>query len=217
MRELGGDDSATQDHQGAGQLLHPHDVVVGAVGHARLGDHRRYPGTRAGRQDDLVAGDGGGHPGLAVADLQGALAGESGDVAVEGDVRGLVAAAVLLAALRDRVDALAEDPLLQRLPVHPPAGDGDLRGGRPTDGINAVGADVLELADDIGGVDVHLRRDAADVDAGAAEDALLDDGDLAVVEFLGDGVAGAGADDDQVVVLGGAGLVRIAAHCPDGT
>jgi hypothetical protein len=47
----------------------------------------------------------------------------------------------------------------------------------------------------------HLRGDAPDVQARAAEGALLDDRDVPTGEpLVRDGVAGTGADDDQVEV-----------------
>ena len=67
-----------------------------------------------------------------------------------------------------------------------------------------VDAQVLDLAGllrDSRRVDVHLGGDAANVQAGAAEDAAVDEGDLLVVPFGADeGVAGSGADDDEVVL-----------------
>ena len=54
---------------------------------------------------------------------------------------------------------------------------------------------------DVGGVDEHLGGDAADVQAGAAEGAALDDRHLLVLEVRRDeGVAGAGPDDREVEV-----------------
>ncbi len=54
---------------------------------------------------------------------------------------------------------------------------------------------------EVGRVDEHLRRDAADVDARAAELAVLDDGDVEVVELgSGDRVPRSGADDDEIVM-----------------
>jgi hypothetical protein len=51
----------------------------------------------------------------------------------------------------------------------------------------------------VGRVDVHLGRDAAHVQAGAAERPPFDDGDVPVIELApGDGVTRAGPDDDQV-------------------
>ena len=67
-----------------------------------------------------------------------------------------------------------------------------------------VDAQVLDLAGllrDSRRVDVHLGGDAANVQAGAAEDTAIDEGDLLVVPFGADeGVAGSGADDDEVVL-----------------
>src|SRR5690606_9107186 len=67
---------------------------------------------------------------------------------------------------------------------------------------------LARLDDPVRGQDEHLRRDAADVEAGAAEPALLDDRDVETFELWGDeGVARPGADDDQVVVRRHAGSV----------
>ena len=67
-----------------------------------------------------------------------------------------------------------------------------------------VDAQVLDLAGllrDGRRVDVHFGGDAANVQAGAAEDTAVDEGDLLVVPFGADeGVAGSGADDDEVVL-----------------
>jgi len=47
----------------------------------------------------------------------------------------------------------------------------------------------------------HLRRDAADVEAGSPEPTALDETDVEVIHLRGDdGVARAGTDDDEVVV-----------------
>src|SRR5690606_20785556 len=62
---------------------------------------------------------------------------------------------------------------------------------------------VADLAGDVGGIDVHLGRDASNVQTGATEGALFHDGDRLVVEFrTRNRVAGTGADDDEVIVLG---------------
>ena len=64
-------------------------------------------------------------------------------------------------------------------------------------------------------MDEHLRRDAADVEARAAELAVLDDGDVEVVELRsGDRVARPGADDDEVVVAGRRRHRRPSVHSP---
>ena len=76
---------------------------------------------------------------------------------------------------------------------------------RPVHGVYVcVDAQVLDLAGllrDGRRVDVHFGGDAANVQAGAAEDTAVDEGDLLVVPFGADeGVAGSGADDDEVVL-----------------
>ena len=64
-------------------------------------------------------------------------------------------------------------------------------------------AGVLGRAGQVGRVDVHLGRDAADVEAGAAEGPALDQRDAPVVEaFVEDRVARSAADDAQVEVSG---------------
>jgi hypothetical protein len=105
--------------------------------------------------------------------------------------------AVALPAGRDRVDA----------PEHPVAdvGPADLVDRR----VDAERAGPADRLGDVGGVDVHLRRDAAHVQAGAAEDPVLDDRDVGVGEaVVRDRVARAGADDDEVVVGHGPTVIR---------
>ena len=67
-----------------------------------------------------------------------------------------------------------------------------------------LGEAVARLLEHLGGVEQRLRRDAADVEAGAAEGgALLDDGDLQPELRGADGAdiaARAGADDDEIVL-----------------
>ena len=91
----------------------------------------------------------------------------------------------------DRVDA-AEDAVAHLIPA-----DVDLR---PTSDPEA--AAVPRGLGEVGRVGEHLRRDAADVQAGAAEPLLpVDEGDLPVREpLVDDRVAAAGADDAQVEV-----------------
>ena len=96
----------------------------------------------------------------------------------------------IAAALGNTVDAGGEDTVADLGPVH---------------GIHVrVNAKVLNLASllgDGGRVDVHLGGNTAHVQAGATEDAAVDEGDLLVVPFGADeGVAGSGADDDEVVL-----------------
>ena len=105
------------------------------------------------------------------------------------DGRVLAMGPVVLAAARDGVDP-AEDAVADVLPAHPVQGGVDAEAGAGGDGVG-----------DVGGVDEHLGGDAADVQAGAAEGAALDDRDLLVLEVRRDeGVAGAGPDDREVEV-----------------
>src|SRR5699024_11664078 len=104
---------------------------------------------------------------------------EHGVLVVDVDVRGLRSAPVGLTTLGDRVDAAFED-----------AGDD----ARPVDGVH-VGVQAQSpgpggLQGYVGSVDVHLRGDAAHVQAGAAERPCLDDRDRPVLQLrAGDRVA----------------------------
>ena len=157
------------------------------------GDQLRDRGTRAGGDDDAVAGEG--RPVLphhratvGRGHLERPLAGEAGVAEVDRRVRCLVLA-VALPAGGDRVDP-GEHPVAD-------VGPADLVDAR----VHAVDARPADRLGDVGGVDVHLGRDAADVQAGPAEHPVLDDRHVHVREpFVRDRVAGAGADDDEVVV-----------------
>jgi hypothetical protein len=106
---------------------------------------------------------------------------------------------VVPAAGGDRVDP-AEDPVPDVGPAH-----------LVDAGVDPVPPGVPDVLGDIGRVDVHLGRDAADVQAGAAEDAVLDQADVEMVEpVVDDRVAGAAADDDQVMM---AHLGRLTREC----
>ena len=93
-------------------------------------------------------------------------------------------------ARRNLVDAGSKDTVTNLRPVH---------------GVHVrIDAQVLDLAGllrDGRRVDVHLGGDATNVQAGATEDTAVNEGDLLVVPFGADeGVAGSGADDDEVVL-----------------
>ena len=186
--ELACDEPGPEDHQRLGELGDPHDVLVGEVPHPGVADHVGDVRPRAGGHHDDIAGDGLARPGV-----DGARADEAGVPVVDGDVLAAVAPEVL-AALGDRVDAVVEHAGLHR---------------RPVDAVD-VGVDVeagglADLLDGVGGVDEHLGRDAPDVEAGAPEAPLLADRDRLVGEVVVDQrVAGAGADQDDVEVPGGA-------------
>lgn len=116
-------------------------------------------------------------------------AGEVNVFGDDGDVRLSIAAAVVATAGFDGVDA-REDAVLESCPI-------DLRlcGGE----VVAVG--LRGLLGQSGRVDEHLRRYAADVEAGAPEMPFLGDGRLQSLESLvEEHVPRSGADEQQVVV-----------------
>ena len=95
----------------------------------------------------------------------------------------------MFTAGRDRVDP-AEHPVDDVVPADPV----DAR-------VHAVFRGGADGVRDLGRVHVHLRRDAADVEAGAAEGALLEDRHLlALVAFVEDRIARSRADDGEVVM-----------------
>jgi hypothetical protein len=182
VRELGGDVSAAQHEQPLRQVVEAHHRVAGVE--ADLGqtldgrDHRARPGG----DHDLVRGDG-----LPGAGVQGVYVDEPRVSLEEGDVA--VRQPPLAPAGRDRVDA-AEDAVADLGPA------GSMEGG-----VHAQPRPVPGRLGEVGGVDEHLGGDAADVEAGAAEGALLEEGDAPVGEALvHDRVPRAGADDREVEV-----------------
>ena len=195
VRELHGDEATAHDRERLRQLRQAHDVLVRVERHALgpLGDER----TRADGQDDRVGADS-----LLCAPLpchQCLRSHEPCVHVVHGHVRALVAASVCLAAGRDLVHAIPEDALLDGLPV-----------GTAIFQIYVEPLGLAGLECCICGEDEHLRRNAADVEACAAKRALFHDGDLFVVEVRCEhAVAGAGADDDEVIVLGVLGVLGV--------
>ena len=174
--------AADDDHTG-GQLVQAHDVVVSVDLRGVDTGHGRQHGARTCRNDNLAALQAG-----AVGQLNGVGADEARVLVVEIDV-GQTGTPVA-ATFRDLVDAGGEDAVTNLRPVH---------------GVYVcVDAQVLDLAgllSDGRRVDVHLGGDATNVEAGATEDTAIDEGDLLVVPFGADeGVAGSGADDDEVVL-----------------
>jgi hypothetical protein len=140
-------------------------------------------GRPPGRDHDAVGAD------LDVpvdGDLLGA--GEPGVAVVEREVRAAVRA-VVVAVDRDGVDA-AEDAVADVAPAH-------LVQRR----VDAEPARVPDVLGDVGRVDVHLRGHAADVDAGATEDAVLDHGDVEIGEAVVDDRVARAAPDDQEIVM----------------
>ncbi len=193
MRELGGHETAADDHQMLGEFLDPHDGVAGVVGHAAVVDRRRHRGTRSRRDDHLIRAEL--VTGLGTQQIAAVLhAGEPGVAVVDVDIG--QPPFVGLAAGCDRVDT-AEDPVDD-------IGPADLVDMR----IDPVACRRPYRVGDLGRVDEHLRRYAADVEARAAEGALLAERDahIAVAGVIaggvgGDAVARAGTDDGQVVML----------------
>ena len=180
-----GDIAAADDDQAFWLAVHPHDVFVGVVLHTGIGVDLRDYRAGAGSNNDLIGADD------VIAGLDGLRADEASVLVVDGDIRGLVAATVVLAALGDLVDAVVEDALHNGVPLHVV----DL-------GVNAEALAFAGGEGDIGCVDVHLGGDAADIQAGATEAALFNDGNLLIVKIaVGNGVAGTGANDDEVVVF----------------
>ena len=174
--------AADDDHAG-GQLVQAHDIVVGVDLRGVDTGYGRQHGARTCRNDNLTALQAG-----AVGQLNRVGADETRVLVVEVDVG--QTGTPFAAAFNNRVNAGGEDTVANLRPVH---------------GIYVcIDAQVLDLAGllrDGRRVDVHLGGDAANVQAGAAEDTAVDEGDLLVVPFGADeGVAGSGADDDEVVL-----------------
>ena len=116
----------------------------------------------AGGDHDPVRGERVGAGAVGPLDRMRPVPGEPGVAEVDGDV-GAAVHPVLAAAGGDRVDP-AEDPV-------PDVGPAHLVDAR----VDPVAPGVPDVLGDVGGVDVHLGRDAADVQAGAAEDTVLDE------------------------------------------
>src|SRR5699024_6584321 len=102
--------------------------------------------------DDLIAGE------YVIAGLDGVGANEFGMLIVDRDVGGFIATVVGLPACSDLIHAVGNDAINDGVPVHV----GDF-----TSNTELLG--VLGLVRNIGGVDVHLGGDAANIHAGAAE------------------------------------------------
>ena len=189
VRHLAGDEAPADDRHPGREGVQPHHGVGGVhpvlgVGRAQAVDVEA-DGVAPGGDDEPV----GGHL-LAGREGEATLAGEGGVGAVQGGV--LLPAAVGLAAGRDRVDP-PEDAVADGRPV-----DRGLREG------HAEPVGLVRLEHPVGGQHEHLRRDAADVQAGAPEGAALDDRDVEAVELRDQQrVARTAADDDQVVVRHG--------------
>jgi len=200
--ELRRHEAAADDEQSTGDLVDPHDRVaavhpgttqafecgVGVRGPgapAEAGDVRQYDAAPGG-DDDLLRGDALPGPGV-----DGVRTGEPGVPLVERDIR-VALGAPSPAGVGDRVDT-PEDPV-------PDLGPVDL----VQRGVHTEGSGAARPVGQVGWVDEHLRRDAADVEARAAEGTILEQCDALVGEAgVDDGVPGSTADDREVVVRHG--------------
>ncbi len=193
MGEFGRDVAPADDDESFREFVDPHDCVR-RVHHAvpdgllvepgNIGDHR----ASAGGQHEPIGGDVG-RPAVVQIDRHRLVPGEPADARKYRDIRPFRSLAVFLAARRDFVDA-TEDAVPH---------------GRPVDGIDCrmhpERTGLPGVLGNIGGVDVHLGRDASPVQTGAAKSPGLDDRNRQVLELLAqDRVARAGTDDDQVKV-----------------
>ena len=153
---------------------------------SKPGDGERARG-RAGRDDHVAAA----HLG-AVGDAHRAAVGV--EHARTGDDRDL-------AALEQGLEP-ADEPVDDRLLAHLRLAELDRRGRR----VHAELGRVLDGAEDLGGLQELLGRDAAAVQAGASEPVLLDDGDAhagrRAVE-RGGVTAGPAAEHDEIEFFGG--------------
>src|SRR5690606_26404406 len=178
-----------------GRAVHAHDRVGGVRRGVLEPDDRGQDGAGARAQHDRVRADALLGP-VGAGDDQLLRADEPRGAAQQGEVLiVLVIAAVLLTTGAERVDA-PEDAIADRGPVHALE-----RLGEPE--ASGIG----RSRGDLGRVHEHLRGDAAEVQAGPAEDAIgahaaVDLHDGAVCEVgAGERVRRAGADEGDVVML----------------
>lgn len=155
-----------------GRLVDPHHRVArvdaaGGVDAVEAVDVEQV-GARAGRDDHAVGRDL-----LTRRQREATLPDETGGRGIHGHV--VLAAPVALSTRGDLVDPVGEDPVADGRPV-----DGDVAADMHPE---PLGLARLEHA--VGGQDEHLGRDATDVEAGAAERALLDDRDVEPLEPRG--------------------------------
>jgi hypothetical protein len=124
-------------------------------------------------------------------DFQLALADEAAVAFVHDDVGKAVA--ILPTSFGDRVDP-TEHAVHDRRPIGPDKAGADAV-------LGCIGGCCRRLGD-IGGIDQHLRGNAAAVQTGATKEVTFDDGDSPAVHLGRDQrVARAGADDDEVELL----------------
>ncbi len=183
----GADDDEGFGHLGDGENF---DVGEDAVVGLEAEDHF---GVGAGGEDDVFGFDFGlGAVGCGEIDGVNAVFGGAGEAAVAGDDGDLV----LLHQEVEALGVLVDDgglALLHGVPVE----------GAAVDVVDAVFGGVLEVVPELGVEEEGLGGDAADVEAGSAEDVGgLDEGDFEAELACanGGGVAGRAAADDGYVV-----------------
>ena len=93
-------------------MVHAHNVFIGVVLDAGICIDLRNDRPGTGGNDDLIATDD------MVASLYGLGANKASVFVVDGDIRGFLTAAVLLAALGNLVDAVVKDAVHNGVPVH---------------------------------------------------------------------------------------------------
>ena len=168
MGELGGNESTTENHQTVGQLLQPHDGVGGVdrPRQARVVETEDIRDARARpcRQDDLVSSD------ASVPDLDGVGIDELRLVGVDVDV--LQPLAVLKPTSRNGINA-SEDSVTN-------GGEGCPAELQPDPQLGCLGRRGRKVRRE----HEHLRRYAADIEAGTPESARVDDGGASVGKFL---------------------------------
>ena len=197
VRELHRDVAGAHDEDGFGEVVDAHDGARGVDGRpgcvhrggVQARDVRHVRVGARGDDDpvgsDLLAAVGDERPGP----------GEPDVLRDDGRVLQLVRPVVPSGRL-DLVDA-GEDPIADRGPVRVQEAGGQ-----------AQVAGVCRVLRDRGGVHVHLRGDAARVEAGASEQVRLRDRHTQMGEaVVEDRVAGAGADDQHVEMRHAASLV----------
>ena len=175
VAHLDSDEAATDDPETLRQVGQPHDRV-GRV-EPGLGQTRDWRRDRSGtRCEQYLRGGEVALRALVHIDFKQLVACETGGALEQGDV-GRPSRAVLAATGRDRVDA-PEHAIAKCREVNPVVLRLDVQLARTLRGQRRVGRQ-----------DEHLRRNAADVEAGAAVRPPLDDGNVPVVHVLRDRVA----------------------------
>ena len=201
--ELQADDAGADDHEALRHALEL-ERAGGGDHHLLVDLDARQAGHVGARGDDDV---------LRLEHLVRAVLGRHLHLARRGDARG-AEEGIDLVLLEQELDALgvAVDALLlegqHRLEIERRRADADAE----------VGEMIARILEHVRGMQQGLRRNAADVEAGAAMGlALLDDGGLEAELGGPDGAdvaAGTGADDDEIVGHWLSPLKRHARTCP---